>query len=158
MYLLYKKLLIILYLYYVSSYGVFPQYMSSSSGRYLISLDRQRRIEQNSKGIQFHKDLIDNTNICNKKEIEVDSIILNINKVQNIYFTINCPKIALMMRQPMNNTYYITEDGLFEKLTNNTKISSSKICNFLAYEFDSTLSSMNDKIECILYNSKYIKK
>lgn len=135
----------------VQSYGA-NHWTASSSGKYLSALDRTRRISRNSKGIVFHTHAINNALDSSRKEIEIDSIIININKMQNVYFNINHPNVALKMRKKMENIYYITEDGCFEKLSDSVHIYSVKIRNFMAYELN---DQTNKNIDCIMYNSQH---
>lgn len=135
----------------VQSYSA-NHWTASSSGKYLSSLDRTRRISKNSKGIVFDARAINKAIDSSRKEIEIDSIIININKMQHVYFNINNPNVALRMRKRMENIYYITEDGCFEKLSNNVHVYSVKIRNFMAYELN---DQTNENIDCIIYNSQH---
>lgn len=137
----------------VHSYGA-NHWTASSSGKYLTALDRSRRISRNSKGLVFNTNAVNNALDSSRKEVEIDSIIININKMQNVYFNINHPNVALKMRKKMENVYYITEDGCFEKLSENVHIYSVKIRNFLAYELN---DQTNKNIDCIMYNSQHEK-
>jgi len=91
-------------------------------------------------------EIVQNAKICTKKTISVDTVILNIYKVNKFYFNSNSPIITLSLKDKMNNMYYINDDGESEKLTNTTKFFPNVLKNIFVYELDVDMD-----IDCILF-------
>lgn len=91
-------------------------------------------------------EIVQNAKICTRKSITVDTVILNIYKVNKFYFNSNSPIITLSLDDKMKNMYYINDSGESEKLTNATKFFPNVLKNIFIYELDVDMD-----IDCILF-------
>ena len=93
-------------------------------------------------------EILKNAKICTEKTVAVDTIILNIYKINKFYINCYSPTITLSLKGKMENVYYITKSGETEKLLNTTSIVPNKLRNFFVYELDTDM-----KVDCIMYKS-----
>lgn len=96
----------------------------------------------------FVDEILQNSKICDKKYISIDSIILNTYKVDKFFINNNSPLITLSLKENMKNMFYINENGESEKLSNTTKIMPNILKNFFVYELDVDMD-----VDCIVYKS-----
>lgn len=93
-------------------------------------------------------EMLKNSKICAKKSVSVDTIILNIYKINKFHLNTNSPTISLSLKDYMKNMFYINEQGEPERLLNTTTIISHGVKNFFVYELDVDMD-----VDCIMYNS-----
>lgn len=120
----------------------------------MSSVDYLRSLENYKKPMvipSINKKVYRNENILNLPKVNIDTIVFNIYKFENIYFNLRNKDITLRLRNNMDKVYYIDGDKSISRISNHTNITSSKIKMFLAIDFDD-----DDDIDCILYNSQTI--
>lgn len=108
--------------------------MSSTSDNYLRSLS----ITPNPVGT-YHNDLTfkkvmilpNNIKETNQTDVEIDTILLNIYRVENVFFNKNSKTIMLKLRDTMKDIYVYNDDIM--KLANDTKIVSKSFKNLVVY-------------------------
>lgn len=93
-------------------------------------------------------EMLKHSKICTKKSVAVDTIILNIYKINKFFINSNSPTITLSLKDKMENVYYLNEQGEPEKLMNTTSIVPNTLRNFFVYELDADMD-----IDCIMYKS-----
>lgn len=93
-------------------------------------------------------EMLKNSKVCTKKSVAVDTIILNIYKINKFFINPDSPTITLSLREKMENIFYLTEQGESEKLLNTTKIVPNTLRNFFVYELDADM-----EVDCIMYKS-----
>lgn len=123
-------------------------FMMMSSVDYLRSLEKYKNpiiIPSISKKVYRSNDIL------NLPSVNIDTIVFNIYKFENIYFNLRNKDVTLRLRNSMEKIYYIDNDSFISRISNNTNITSSKIKMLIAIDFDD-----DDDIDCILYNSQTI--
>lgn len=93
-------------------------------------------------------EMLKNSKVCTKKSVAVDTIILNIYKINKFFINPDSPTITLSLNEKMENIFYLTEQGESEKLLNTTKIVPNTLRNFFVYELDADM-----EVDCIMYKS-----
>ena len=93
-------------------------------------------------------EMLKNSKVCTKKSVAVDTIILNIYKINKFFINPDSPTITLSLHEKMENVFYLTEQGESEKLLNTTKIVPNTLRNFFVYELDADM-----EVDCIMYKS-----
>lgn len=123
-------------------------FMTMSSVDYLGSLEKyKKQIVIPSTDKKVYR----NDYVLNVPKVNIDTIIFNIYKFENIYFNLRNKDITLRLRNNMDKIYYADGDKCISRISNYTNITSSKIKKFLVVNFDD-----DDDIDCILYNSQTI--
>jgi hypothetical protein len=100
--------------------------MTSSSESYLDSLRPPL-----SKILLDKTDLLKDVQTCNKIECEVDTIMFNIYKVENIFFNRNSRTVLFRLKQDMNDLFLYEDDKKMQRLSNGTKIYAKAFKNFM---------------------------
>lgn len=134
-------------------YGFVVPLRMTTTGDYLQSLQTKYNVYQTggevvrskSNKANFVNQLLLASKTTDKKEVEIDTICVNIHKIKCINFNPNSMLISMKLTKEMENIYYMSDEGIVEKLRNDTKISSKAIKNFLAYDFDD-----NNSVDCIV--------
>ena len=93
-------------------------------------------------------EMLKQSKVCTKKSVAVDTIILNIYKINKFFINLDSPTITLSLNEKMENVYYLTEQGDSERLLNTTKIVPNTLRNLFVYELDADM-----EIDCIMYKS-----
>ena len=75
-------------------------------------------------------------------------LFMNVYQIDHISFKPNNDFISFKLKNKIENIYYVEHNNVY-KVSNNTKISSNAIRNFLVYEMDS-----NQNVNCVIFNSK----
>jgi hypothetical protein len=78
-------------------------------------------------------------------QIEIDTILVNIVKIDNIFFNRNSKNIIFKLKDEMQNIY-IENDNEVMKLSKNTKVFSKGFRNFLVHPFNTTYD-----IDAVMY-------
>jgi len=120
----------------------------------MSSVDYLGSLEKYKKQIVIpstDKKVYRNDYVLNVPKVNIDTIIFNIYKFENIYFNLRNKDITLRLRNNMDKIYYADGDKCISRISNYTNITSSKIKKFLVVNFDD-----DDDIDCILYNSQTI--
>ena len=110
------------------------------SNDYLQNLDNMSK-----QNIQLFEDKLKTANYTDVEQIQVDSIFLNIYKLDNIFFNRNSKNVMFQLRHKMENLYYV-KNGQVQKIAEGTKISSKGLKKFVVAE-------MNTDIDVIMYNN-----
>jgi hypothetical protein len=114
------------------------------SNQYLEHLDGM------SKGnLKDFKDKLKTAKYTDEEHINVDSMFLNIHKIDSIFFNRNSKCVMFNLRDYMQNIYYINGDDI-KQLSNSTKISCKGIRKFVVTPLN--IDDNND-IDVILYNN-----
>ena len=93
-------------------------------------------------------EMLKNSKICTKKSVAVDTIVLNVYKINKFFINQNDPTITILLKEKMENVYYINDIGEPEKLLNTTSIIPNTLRNFFVYELDVDMD-----VDCIMYKS-----
>ncbi|WP_396189977.1 hypothetical protein [Flavobacterium sp.] len=88
-------------------------------------------------------DNIINAKNFTKDTMEFDTILFNMQKVQNVFFNRNAKNIMFSLRNNTKNVY-IYEDGATQRLTDTTTIFSKAFRNFMFYP-------MKNDVDAIIY-------
>lgn len=111
-------------------------YMSSATDHYLGSLS----IKPNPMLPAKFKKVIglpENVRETQEDAIEIDTILFNIYKVENIFFNKKSTTIMLKLKDEMKDIYISkNDDENMLKLANHTKIVSKAFKNFVVYPLD----------------------
>jgi len=138
----------------VHCYGFVIPLRMSSTDNYLQSLQTKYHVYQTGGGepvlsksnkANFVNQLLLASKTTDKKEIEIDTICVNIHKIRCINFNPNSLLISMKLAKEMENIYFMSNEGIVEKLRNDTKITAKSIKNFMAYDFED-----NNSVDCIL--------
>ncbi len=117
--------------------------MSSSSERYLQSLCMRQPAVSTQAMAMLSCDNIINAKNFTKDTMEFDTILFNMQKVQNVFFNRNAKNIMFSLRNNTKNVY-IYEDGATQRLTDTTTIFSKAFRNFMFYP-------MKNDVDAIIY-------
>lgn len=126
--------------------------MSSPSESYLNSLVPQTSnivLEKMQINNTMYKD-IQSAQICTKSDIEIDTIIFNIFKVETVFFNRNSRTIYFKLKADMADLF-LYENNDMHKVTNKTKIVGKGIRNFMfiPMNFDTPVDAIMYKNESI---------
>jgi len=113
--------------------------MTSSTDKYLNGLNK---LNKNPNYLRIDNDVKDS----NAKDISIDTMLINIYNVDKVFFSRDSYDITLRLNKKLDKNYYLNNNNIFEKITNNTKISSNKISNIYVYEIDK-----DKNVDCIVY-------
>lgn len=117
--------------------------MSSTSELYLQSLcTRQPAVSTQAMAMLSCDNIINSKNFT-KDIMEFDTMLFNMQKVESVFFNRNAKNIMFNLRNNTKNIY-IYEDGVSQRLTDNTKIFSKAFRNFLFYP-------MKKDVDAIIY-------
>jgi len=130
-------------LYYTDAYNTtirFKLRMTSSTDKYL---NRLNKLNKNPNYLLIDNDVKDS----NAKEVSINTMLINIYNVEKVFFSRDSQDITLRLNKKLDKNYYINDNNVFEKITNNTEITSNRISNIFVYEIDK-----DKNIDCIVYN------
>ena len=113
----------------------------SSSNDYLRSLNVQK---YNNRCLDI-LNKVESAKATEKEKIEIDTMMVNIAKIDNIFFNRNSKNIIFKLKEEMQNIY-IDDDNEVMKLSKDTKVFSKGFRNFLIYPFNTT-----QDIDAIMY-------
>jgi hypothetical protein len=134
-----KFLLTLLYVPTICSF-ISSMHMSNN---YLHNLEKISKTNLN----KFENKLKD-AQLTNMEQINVDSIFLNVYKLDTVFFNRNSKNVMFQLRHNMENIYYIKDDNIM-KLSNNTNISSKNIRKFV-------ITELSEDVDALLYNNNTI--
>ena len=80
---------------------------------------------------------LQNAKVTDKENIEVNTILFNMWKIDNVFFNRNSKTIMFKLKEDMDNIFVKTDEEL-ERLPKATKIYSKAFRNFLFYPMNST--------------------
>ena len=122
----------------------------SSSDNYLKTLSIiPLRVNHYQNDLKF-KNVIDiphNAKKTDKSEVEIDTFMLNMYKVENIYWNKNSKTIILKLKHELKDIYVHENMSYLLRLSNHTKIVSKAIKNFVVYP-------MHIDADAIMYKSE----
>ena len=144
------KLIYLIYIFFIfESSCAYNLRMRMSNLNYLDSITNKPQSDINTsnvvKNLNKH---IDDAVWFPHKEIDIDSILVNVFQIDHISFKPNTEFITFKLKNKIENIYFVEHNNVY-KVSNNTKIVSKAIRNFLIYEMD-----YNQKVNCVLFNSK----
>jgi hypothetical protein len=119
--------------------------MTSPNEQYLNSLRPQSTQAVLQKG-----QLIKAANSCTKVETEIDTILFNIFKVENVFFSRHSRTIMFKLKQDMTDLY-LYENDVMQRLTNGTKIYAKSFKNFMFVPME-----FEDPVDAIMYKDEQI--
>lgn len=93
--------------------------------------------------INHFNNLVKNATIYPEQDAQVDTMYVNINKVNSLFFSPKSRNIMFMLENELADIFYYDNDNMY-KLTDKTKIKSSTMRNFVITE----LSPLTDCIIC----------
>jgi hypothetical protein len=124
------KLILVLFMSFTEAFR--PYMMSSNSETYLQSLN----IKHASQLKPVIASVSQATKETNQTYVNIDTLLLNMNRVENVFLNRNSKTIMLKLRDEMKHICYVDEaDGLM-KLSNNTKMLSQAFKNFFIYPME----------------------
>ena len=131
-----KFLLTLLYVPTICSF-ISSMHMSNN---YLHHLEKMSKTNLN----KFQNKLKD-APFTDMEQLSVDSIFLNVYKLDTIFFNRNSKNVMFQLRHNMENIYYIKDDNIM-KVSNTTKISSKGLRKFVVTE-------LSEDVDALLYNN-----
>lgn len=149
-----RTLLTIFFLDMVHSFSPSGIKMLSPSEIYLRSLSlRQPQITATSLSNILNKNDVNyqlkNAQQCTKTDVEVDTILFNIFKVQTVFLNRNCRTIYFKLKEDMKDLYFYDED--LQKITKNTTIIGKGFTNFMFVPMN-----FDTPVDAIMYTDKSI--
>jgi hypothetical protein len=117
--------------------------MGSSSESYLQSLQPPL-----SKGLLEKGDLLKDVQTFSKSDCEIDTIMFNIYKVENVFFNRNSRTILFRLKEDMQDLF-LYDDNKMEKITNGTKIYAKAFNNFMFLPMNYDVS-----VDAIMYKEQ----
>jgi hypothetical protein len=143
------KLIYMMYVFFIFESSCAYMNLRMTKSNYLDSITSYSKPEINTSNVmKLINKQIDNSVFSPLKEIHIDSIFMNVYQIDNISFKPNNDFISFKLKNKIENIYYVEHNNVY-KVSNNTKISSNAIRNFLVYEMDS-----NQNVNCVIFNSK----
>lgn len=100
------------------------------SNNYLNSLNIQ------CKNVSNLYEKIKDSNETECDNVEITSVIFNIYKLKNIFFSKRSTSIMLNLRDNMKNIYLVNNNNDIEKISNKTKITAKYLKNFHIVELN----------------------
>lgn len=112
----------------IDGFGNICLHMSSASEDYLRSLSLKQRSIPSHFQLRNHK-------MTDQEKVEIDTIMFNIYKVDNIFFSKKSKTIMLRLKDEMKDIFMYENNDVM-KLSNHTRIVSKGLRNFVVCPLD----------------------
>ena len=133
-----KGLLTLLYIPAICSF--ITSIRMSNSNNYLHHLEKMSKTNLN-----IFQNKLREAQPTDMEQLSIDSIFLNVYKLDSIFFNRNSKNVMFQLRHNMENIYCIQDDNIM-KLSNATKISSKGLRKFVVAE-------LSDDVDALLYTN-----
>ena len=120
----------------------------SASENYLNNLEQVFPKAKAETPINVYDNLrLQNAEVYNNKtEVNIDTIYMNIYKLDNIFFNRNSKSVMFRLKNEMHDIFYC-ENATIYRPTNNTRITSNALRKFI-------IGEMDPKIDAIMYKQE----